>query len=85
MAMFYPNIESLKLNRLDKAFVILDRNMIASDEVLKELESMLFKVRAFKPRNKKQQAQQERIEASMYNRCQIILKDVAKAEKKIEK
>ncbi|MFK7759144.1 MAG: hypothetical protein AB8C13_04260 [Phycisphaerales bacterium] len=80
MGWLYPNIESLRLKRLDKAFTVLDRNMIASDEVLKELESMLFKVRAYKPRNQKQQLQKERIETRMYNRCQIILKHVSKTK-----
>jgi len=82
--MFLPDRESYRLNKLDTQFTILDRNMVSSDKVLAELEAMLFKVRAFKSRNEKQRLQKERIESRMYQRCQVILKDVAKIQRKID-
>lgn len=84
VGLFLPDHESYRLNKLDTQFTILDRNMIASDKVLAELEDMLFKVRAFKPRNEKQRLQQERIESRMFQRCQVILQSVAKIPKKAD-
>ncbi len=84
MGLFFQNHESLRLRRLEKQFALIDRNMLPSDEVLRQLESIMNKVSSFQPSNELQVKQKERIEDTMFKRCQMHLVETRKQHKKVD-
>lgn len=84
MGLFFQNRESSRLKKLEKQFTLIDRNMLPTDEVLRQLESIMNKVSSFQPSNERQAKQKERIEDTMFKRCQMHLQETKKQHKKVE-
>jgi hypothetical protein len=82
--LFFQNRESARLKKLEKQFTLIDRNMLPSDEVLRQLETIMNKVSSFQPSNELQAKQKERIEDTMFKRCQMHLQETRKQHKKVD-